>query len=1052
MAKFSSSVEIKESGYTVVQSTPYSLTIDVRSTGPSGNLFRSNSNGTYFKLILPRTHRSFLGDVDFERVAWLPHVLIANQDISRDGRSLATRISWNNGDQWSNLKVKPGGKCRAALCKDPDECFLNLHSVTTNTDVIGTIFSVKSVGGVLIGVGNIGRRLLPYEEGDVFVSTDGGKLWTCILDGAHHYRLIDQGSILVLVDNEKPTDKVLFSFDFGATIEEYNLTETIRVKTLITDEDSTSQNLNLFGFLRNSREFVSINFNLDSIFNRTCEDKDFESWKLEVNGECAMGATTNFQRIIAGKQCFVKRKLAHPENKHCPCTKDDFECDINYELSRDSKCTLVAGEKDPLIPQICTGKYKGSSGYRKIPGNQCIDGLTLDDLVEKDCPFQPYVNVTLNELPEGIRQSISIDSKVFLILLTNGDLYQTVDSGKTYTATIKNVTEIIQHEHFPTRIFARKESTGTMHYSSDSGGSFMEVKFDSIEVPKVEGLDGFMDFHPDEPNWLIFLVQKTCTLADKCHWKALITQNNGGNWFVLDDIVEKCLFSRDSEFKNVPKEMAFCTAYNDAKSQEIPHLKSYMVNENKKGTLLKENVIDYFVMHGFLFVAVQGKDDLSIFVSLDGKEFTSIQLPPEFDTRTRSFSIVPSSPYRAFLDILRDDTPFGAHGALFASNEKGDQYSLSLPDTNRGGSRSTVVDFIRVKGVSGTILANVVLNAEEIRRGTKTGKQLQTRISFNEGGIWERPIGIPCRGVCYVNLHLMVTVPWPSLVSDAAVPGVLLAVGNIGDENELLKSFDQGDTLRSLDGGRTWEKVANGPHRAVFADLGGAIALVPFGETSSITYLGDFARHRNTINFERSVTINYFLFNSISDGVAVSIFGKLDSGYQAIKLDFQHYAPPCDEHNDIENWSPADASGLKCSLGLSVAFPRRKKDVSCLIGRYPEPAAGIPCDCSVDDFDCDEGYLRNEAHQCYIAGKDPDRPKDCADGKPYVTRSGYRKISVSKCKGGLDLSQKVEKICGAPNENRPAVVVFHTSVWSHHIEIIIVLTSSSLAVSLTPFL
>lgn len=59
--------------------------------------------------------------------------------------------------------------------------------------------------------------------------------------------------------------------------------------------------------------------------------------------------------------------------------------DYNFIL-QDGNC--VAAGPEPVPAGACEGSkttFKGSSGYRKIPGNTCTGGLQKDELVEKDC-------------------------------------------------------------------------------------------------------------------------------------------------------------------------------------------------------------------------------------------------------------------------------------------------------------------------------------------------------------------------------------------------------------------------------------------------------------------------------------------------------------------------------------------------------------------------------------------------------------------------------------------------------------------------------------------
>ena len=68
-----------------------------------------------------------------------------------------------------------------------------------------------------MGVGSIGEYLQPYEECDTFLSTDGGVTWTMIRMDAHKYEFGDQGSLLVVVNDEDGVDSIRYSTDFGKT-------------------------------------------------------------------------------------------------------------------------------------------------------------------------------------------------------------------------------------------------------------------------------------------------------------------------------------------------------------------------------------------------------------------------------------------------------------------------------------------------------------------------------------------------------------------------------------------------------------------------------------------------------------------------------------------------------------------------------------------------------------------------------------------------------------------------------------------------------------------
>lgn len=94
-------------------------------------------------------------------------------------------------------------------------CSLHLHNVVQPHNS-GKVFS-STAPGLVMGVGSIGDRLLDYDECDTFLSTDGGVSWRMVEDGAHKYEFGDQGSLLLMIEDEEPTDELKYSWDMGKT-------------------------------------------------------------------------------------------------------------------------------------------------------------------------------------------------------------------------------------------------------------------------------------------------------------------------------------------------------------------------------------------------------------------------------------------------------------------------------------------------------------------------------------------------------------------------------------------------------------------------------------------------------------------------------------------------------------------------------------------------------------------------------------------------------------------------------------------------------------------
>jgi hypothetical protein len=111
-AVFPKGQKMVERAYTLLESTDHSLMVDVLSNPIAlyGDLFRSNSNGTFFAKSLEYVNRNFEGFVDFERIQGLEGIMMANVQsspsdmLSGKDKKVQTRISFDDGSTWSPLK------------------------------------------------------------------------------------------------------------------------------------------------------------------------------------------------------------------------------------------------------------------------------------------------------------------------------------------------------------------------------------------------------------------------------------------------------------------------------------------------------------------------------------------------------------------------------------------------------------------------------------------------------------------------------------------------------------------------------------------------------------------------------------------------------------------------------------------------------------------------------------------------------------------------------------------------------------------------------------
>jgi hypothetical protein len=116
-----------------------------------------------------------------------------------------------------------------------------------------------------MAVGNVGDKLAPYAESDTFLSRDAGFTWEEVHKDAHLWEFGDSGSILVMANDEEPTDYVLFTTDEGLNWREYKFTdEKIRVLSIVTIPADISRRFILFGSYGRSRSSVAVHVDFSS--------------------------------------------------------------------------------------------------------------------------------------------------------------------------------------------------------------------------------------------------------------------------------------------------------------------------------------------------------------------------------------------------------------------------------------------------------------------------------------------------------------------------------------------------------------------------------------------------------------------------------------------------------------------------------------------------------------------------------------------------------------------------------------------------------------------
>lgn len=306
-------------------------------------------------------------------------------------------------------------------CKKEDpSCSLHLHLITT-TKNLGRVLSTPAAPGLLLGVGSVGGSLRPYEMCDTFLSEDGGRSWRVIRKGPHFWEVAEGGAKLVLIPSVGEVQQAQWSNDLGHTWTSISLGGVpIHPRALTAPETQRTRSFLLVASLspdlaqENDRHRM---YHLDftHVHDRYCKDgeEDYQPWWDMEDGEkaCLLGSTFGVWRRKVGQDCAPKEEvLARPlDQKPCRCTDKDFECDEGFSLKEGKggpSCILDQDSSSILDPPPGACLKVGdifwvSSGYRRIPGDQCEGGEDKSARVSKTCTE----DMIKSPKDEGIRES-----------------------------------------------------------------------------------------------------------------------------------------------------------------------------------------------------------------------------------------------------------------------------------------------------------------------------------------------------------------------------------------------------------------------------------------------------------------------------------------------------------------------------------------------------------------------------------------------------------------------------------------------------------------------
>ena len=266
-------------------------------------------------------------------------------------------------------------------------------------------------------------------------------------------------------------------------------------------------------------------------------------------------------------------------------------------------------------------KFKGSSGYRLIPGNTCNRdrGLKKDAPKLKDCSEGQASGGSVThqrfEFPALLTEySYFGESKTLLAYASDNSVWQSMNEGFSWKQIHENEEFVASSMHAYSKDRAYLFTKGkTVFYTTDKGSSWN--KFTAPLEPNSLGIP-LLDFHPTQPDWLIWTGSKDCasSISSTCHTTAYYSKDHGRNWKEVDSYVRICTWARDRNFK-IDASTIFCESYKDKKGSQRsadPSSMQLISGANFYGskTVLFDSIVGFATFEQYMVVAEVGQRSL----------------------------------------------------------------------------------------------------------------------------------------------------------------------------------------------------------------------------------------------------------------------------------------------------------------------------------------------------------------------------------------------------------------------------------------------------------
>ncbi|CEP23216.1 hypothetical protein BN1211_3749 [Cyberlindnera jadinii] len=624
-----------------------------------------------------------------------------------------------------------------------------------------------------------------------------------------------------------------------------------------------------------------------------------------------------------------------------------------------------------------------------------------------------------------------------IVLVTEHNVaYVTHDQGSSWEeiAPGEEILDIFVNPHNTDHVYLLSVNHKII-YSTDRADNWKFFRTPANYIPGVTPLQ----FHPKHSNWFIYIGQQGCdsdSLTGTCRTVTYYTLSYGKRFKKMKEQVNTCQFIGHL-LEPTDENLIICVREDN---EHTTHSAEMLVSTDffqTSNTPLKD-VIGFVQEDDYLVAATAEADgSLKAHVSVNGRDWTDALFPANIRVdKQQAYTVLSAMSQAIFLHVTTNQRSGTEYGHLLKSNSNGTSYVMSNEYVNR--DVYGYVDFEQLENLEGVAVINTVANPIEAKRGAK--KQLKTKITHNDGADWDfmQPPSVDSNGKKYdcsgksindCSLHLhgyTERADYRDTFSSGSAVGMMIGVGNVGDK---LGLYLDGNTFMTRDGGNTWKEIKKGVYQWEYGDQGSIIVLVNAEDsTNTLAYSLDEGATWNDYQFtEHKVKVQDISTVPSDDSRKFLLFTRLPSNLgdksTVYQIDFsQLFKRKCNldlanpDDDDFDLWTPKHPHQADdCLFGHVSQYYRKIPGKECYIGeKLDKPYEVVrECACTRQDYECDFNYFRDRNGECRLVPgyTPPDHSTVCQElgVDEYWLPTGYRRIPLTKCKGGHEFD-KIEPV------------------------------------------